>query len=52
MLDRPRQQASTIPWTAERDAMMGDAHDEHDRARRFATPRCRISTTSSRLHIT
>jgi RNA polymerase sigma-70 factor, ECF subfamily len=35
MLDRLRQPASTTPWTAERDAMTGDAHDEHDRARRF-----------------
>jgi len=35
MLDRLRQPASTTPWTAERDAMTDDAHDEHDRARRF-----------------
>jgi RNA polymerase sigma-70 factor (ECF subfamily) len=35
MLDRLQQPASTKFWTAERDAMTGDAHDEHDRTRRF-----------------
>jgi RNA polymerase sigma factor (sigma-70 family) len=36
MLDRlQQQQTSTASWMAEHDTMAGDAHDEHDRARRF-----------------
>ena len=35
MLDRLRQQTSTVSWMAERDTMTGDAYDEHDKARRF-----------------
>jgi RNA polymerase sigma-70 factor (ECF subfamily) len=35
MLNRLQQPASIKFWTAERDAMRGDAQDEHDRTRRF-----------------
>src|SRR5271154_1384646 len=36
MLDRlQQQQTSTASWMAERDTMASDAHDEHDKARRF-----------------
>ncbi len=35
MLDRLQQQTSAASWTAERDMMRGEAHDEQDRARRF-----------------
>jgi RNA polymerase sigma-70 factor (ECF subfamily) len=35
MLDRLQQQTSTASWTTERDTMTGDAHDEHDKVRRF-----------------
>jgi RNA polymerase sigma-70 factor, ECF subfamily len=37
MLDRLQQQASTAPWTAERDTMAGDGNGDgnRDRARRF-----------------
>jgi RNA polymerase sigma factor (sigma-70 family) len=35
MLDRVQQITPTASWTTERYTMTGDAHDEHDKARRF-----------------
>jgi RNA polymerase sigma-70 factor, ECF subfamily len=35
MLDRVQRPASTTAWTAGRDTMAGDRHDDSDRARRF-----------------